>query len=50
MNTTAIEIEPVAIGAWSEERMIYLELRQSILSLKVFDLVLILLPSVFSVC
>jgi hypothetical protein len=26
MNTTAIEIEPVAIGAWSEGRMIYLEL------------------------
>jgi len=26
MNTTAIEIEPVAIRAWSEGRMIYLEL------------------------
>ena len=26
MNATAIEIEPVAVRAWSEGRMIYLEL------------------------
>lgn len=26
MNTTIIEIEPVAIRAWAEKRMIYLEL------------------------
>ncbi|MCF7963949.1 DUF2442 domain-containing protein [Methylobacter sp. Wu8] len=26
MNTTDIEIEPVAIKAWAEKRMIYLEL------------------------
>ena len=26
MNTTIVEIEPVAIRAWAEKRMIYLEL------------------------
>lgn len=26
MNTTIIEVEPVAIRAWAEKRMIYLEL------------------------
>ena len=26
MNTTTVEIEPVAIKAWAEKRMIYLEL------------------------
>ena len=26
MNTTGVEIEPVAIRAWAEKRMIYLEL------------------------
>ena len=26
MNTTTVEIEPVAIRAWAEKRMIYLEL------------------------
>ncbi|NJL42056.1 MAG: DUF2442 domain-containing protein [Leptolyngbyaceae cyanobacterium SM1_4_3] len=26
MNTTVVEIEPVAIKAWAEKRMIYLEL------------------------
>jgi len=26
MNTTIVEVEPVAIRAWAEKRMIYLEL------------------------
>ena len=26
MNTTIVEIEPIAIRAWAEKRMIYLEL------------------------
>ena len=26
MNTTSVEVEPIAIRAWAEKRMIYLEL------------------------
>ena len=26
MNTTIVEVEPIAIRAWAEKRMIYLEL------------------------